>query len=72
MYIHQVDQGLNAKLGPIGFSGGLYNKVQASYTKFMELPIAQLTYKDVWVDRKAPITVVLHGKAGNILGDAAR
>ena len=53
-----MDQGLNVGL-PLpggkwfGFTGGLYNRIQASYTKFMQIPfLPQLKQSDVWVDRK--------------------
>ena len=37
----------------LGLSGGLYNRMQATFTKFMQLPfLPQLTEKDVWIDRK--------------------
>jgi hypothetical protein len=36
-----------------GPTGGLYNRVLASYTKFMQLPfLPRLTEDDVWIDRK--------------------
>jgi hypothetical protein len=37
----------------LGLSGGLYNRVTASVTKFMEIPfLPKLTDKKVWIDRK--------------------
>jgi hypothetical protein len=56
-----VDQGLNLRVPgtSIGFTGGLYNRLQASFTKFMQLPgLPPLTNDDVWVKRKAPNTLV--------------
>lgn len=54
----QVDQGLNIR-APLpggkafGLTGGLYNRMLASYTKFMQLPfLPKLTEDDVWIDRK--------------------
>lgn len=56
----------------VGLSGGLYNRMQASFTKFMQIPgLPKLTNDDVWVDRKAPNTLVLHTRAGNCIGDMA-
>ncbi len=56
--LFQVDQGLNVRV-PLpggkssGLSGGLYNRVMASYTKFMQLPfLPKLTEDAVWIDRK--------------------
>jgi outer membrane protein assembly factor BamA len=71
----QVDQGLNLQVPlpggrKLGFNGGLYNRMIASLTHFMQLPgLKQLTDDDVWLKRKAPNTLVLHGRAGNCLGD---
>ena len=54
----QVDQGLNVKLPlpgghSFGLSGGLYNRVMATYTKFMQLPFLPKMKEDaVWIDRK--------------------
>lgn len=54
----------------LGFGGGLYNRLTASYTKFMQLPgIKGLTDDDVWIRRRAPNTLVLHARAGNCIGD---
>jgi hypothetical protein len=54
----------------LGFTGGLYNRLQASFTKFIQLPfLAPMTNEDVWVKRKAPNTLVVHAKAGNAFGD---
>jgi outer membrane protein assembly factor BamA len=70
-----VDQGLNLQLPlpgsrKLGFSGGFFNRMTASYTHFMQLPgIAKLTDDDVWIKRKAPNTLVLHGRVGNCVGD---
>jgi outer membrane protein assembly factor BamA len=37
-----------------------------------QLPgLQQLTDDDVWLKRKAPNTLVLHGRAGNCVGDMA-
>ncbi|KAG1677438.1 hypothetical protein FOA52_001893 [Chlamydomonas sp. UWO 241] len=73
----QIDQGLNVRVPlpggkAFGPTGGLYNRVLASYTKFMQLPfLPRLTEDDVWIDRKAPNTLVLHARAGNCVGDLA-
>ncbi|KIY94844.1 Protein TOC75 [Monoraphidium neglectum] len=73
----QVDQGLNLKLPlpggrALGFGGGLYNRVTAAFTKFVQLPgLGPLTDDDVWLRRKAPNTLVLHARAGNCIGDMA-
>lgn len=73
----QLDQGLNLKVPlpggrSVGLSGGLFNRLNASYTQFMQLPfLPKLTYEDVWVKRKAPNTLVLHGRLGNTIGDMA-
>ena len=54
----QVDQGLNLKVplpggNSIGLTGGLYNRILATYTKFMQLPfLPKLTEDAVWIDRK--------------------
>jgi hypothetical protein len=38
----------------------------------MQLPfVPGLSQDDVWVDRKAPNSLVLHAKAGNCIGDMA-
>lgn len=40
--------------------------------RFMQLPfLPKLTQDDVWIDRKAPNTLVLHVKGGNCIGDMA-
>eukprot|EP00798_Chlamydomonas_sp_ICE-L_P024403 gene24403-10008_t len=70
----QVDQGLNLgiPMTNIGLSGGLYNRMMASYTKFMQLPFTPgISEDDVWINKKAPNTLVLHGRAGNCVGDMA-
>lgn len=76
--LFQVDQGLNLKVplpggrGSVGLGGGIYNRVTAAYTRFMQLPGApRLTDDDVWVRRRAPNTLVLHARAGNCIGDMA-
>lgn len=72
-----MDQGLNLKVPlpggkSFGLSGGLFNRMQASVTKFMQLPFTpKLSMDDVWVKRKAPNTLVLHARAGNCIGDMA-
>jgi len=54
----QIDQGLNIKVPlpgnkSFGLSGGLYNRMMATYTKFMQLPfLPKLTEENVWIDRK--------------------
>ena len=71
----QVDQGLNVNLplpngSSFGLSGGLYNRLMVTFTKFMQLPgLPKLTVDKVWVDRMAPNTLVLHARGGNCLGD---
>jgi outer membrane protein assembly factor BamA len=73
----QVDQGLNLQVPlpggrKLGFNGGLYNRITAAYTHFMQIPfLQQLSDDDVWVKRKAPNTLVLHARAGNCIGDMA-
>ncbi|KAI8470930.1 MAG: 75 kDa chloroplast membrane translocon [Monoraphidium minutum] len=73
----QVDQGLNVKLPlpggrALGFGGGVYNRVTATFTKFMQLPgLRKLTDDDVWLRRRAPNTLVLHARGGNCVGDMA-
>jgi len=73
----QVDQGMNLKVPlpggrSFGLSGGLYNRMVATYTKFMQLPfLPKLTEDDVWIARKAPNTLVLHTRVGNCIGDMA-
>lgn len=73
--LFQVDQGLNLQVPlpggrKLGFGGGLYNRMVASATHFMQLPgLQQLSDDDVWLRRKAPNTLVLHGRAGNCIGD---
>ncbi|GIL43025.1 hypothetical protein Vafri_837 [Volvox africanus] len=73
----QLDQGLNPSIRlpggrKLGLSGGIYNRATASYTKFIEAPfLPKLTTEQLWKDRKAPYTVVLHAKAGNALGELA-
>ncbi|KAF5842636.1 75 kDa chloroplast membrane translocon [Dunaliella salina] len=73
--LFQVDQGLNPRIPlgkgrSLGLSGGLYNKCQATFTKFMQMPfLPKLTEDNVWVDRKAPNTLVAHARAGNCIGD---
>ncbi|PNW85183.1 hypothetical protein CHLRE_03g175200v5 [Chlamydomonas reinhardtii] len=75
--LFQVDQGLNPSISlpggrKLGLSGGIYNRATASYTKFLEAPfLPKLTTEQLWKERKAPNTVVLHAKAGNALGDVA-
>lgn len=70
-----MDQGLNLGLPlpggkRIGLSGGIYNRATVAYTHFMQLPgMRKLTDDDVWVNRKAPNTLVLHGRLGNCIGD---
>ena len=72
-----MDQGLNLVVPlpggrRLGFSGGIYNRMVASLTHFMQLPgLRPLTDDDVWVQRRAPTTLVLHGRAGNCVGDMA-
>lgn len=54
----QVDQGLNLRVPlpggkSVGLTGGLFNRLSASYTKFMQMPgLPKLTYEDVYVKRK--------------------
>lgn len=73
----QVDQGLNLQVPlpggrKLGFSGGLYNRMVATATHFMQLPgLKPLSDDDVWLRRKAPNTLVLHARAGNCIGDMA-
>lgn len=73
----QVDQGLNLQVPlpggrKLGFNGGLYNRMVGSLTHFMQLPgFKALTDDDVWLKRKAPNTLVLHGRVGNCIGDMA-
>jgi outer membrane protein assembly factor BamA len=73
----QVDQGLNVKVplpngNSFGLSGGLYNRLMVTFTKFIQLPgLPKLTEDNVWMDRKAPNTLVLHARGGNCLGDMA-
>ena len=61
----QVDQGLNVKLPlpgghSFGLSGGLYNRVMATYTKFMQLPFLPKMKEDaVWIDRKVGVPEIL-------------
>jgi len=75
--LFQVDQGLNLQLPlpggrKIGPSGGIFNRCQATFTKFMQLPfLPNLTQDEVWIARKAPNTLVLHARAGNCVGDMA-
>jgi hypothetical protein len=38
--------------------------------RFMQMPfLPKLTEDDVWVDRKAPNTLVAHARVGNCIGD---
>lgn len=72
-----MDQGLNPSIRlpsgrTLGLSGGIYNRAVASFTKFMEAPfLPKLTAQQLWKERKAPTTLVLHARAGNALGDLA-
>lgn len=76
----QVDQGLVPPPLTVGgvqlkvplLTGGFYNRLVASYTKFAQFPgLPKLTTEDVVERRKAPTTLVLHGRAGNCFGDMA-
>jgi hypothetical protein len=73
----QVDQGLNFMLPlpggrKFGLSGGVFNRATLALTRFMQIPgLPRLTDDDVWVRRRAPNTLVLHGKVGNCVGDMA-
>ena len=43
-----------------GLSGGLYNRVMATYTKFMQLPFLPKMKEDaVWIDRKVGVPEIL-------------
>lgn len=70
-----MDQGLNPSVRlpggrTIGLSGGIFNRATAAYTKFIEAPfLPKLNTEQLWKERKAPYTVVLHAKTGNALGD---